>query len=204
MPNVTIDGKSLQVAEGTTVLQAAQQLGIKIPTLCYNLHLMPYGGCRICLVEVANQPDGPTKLVPSCSFPASEGLIVTTESDRIMSARRFIVQLLLAAAPKSEEMQRIAETYGVSTTDESKMNRVAKYLFTRAPAPDPTRCIKCSLCVRVCSEHVGMSAICFEQRGTKRKVTTPFKRVNDACIGCGSCAYVCPTGAIRIEPADRD
>ena len=129
-------------------------------------------------------------------------MVVKTQSPEVKEARRFIAQLLLAAAPESEFMQELAKSLGVVTENIPEDDLVANYLFKRAPKPEKTKCIKCSMCVRVCAEHVGMQAICFTERGTKRKVRTPFEKVSKTCIGCGSCAYICPTRAIRIEPAE--
>lgn len=203
MVRLTIDAQPVEVPEDFTVLRAAKALGITIPTLCYNPHLKPYGGCRICLVEItATAGRGRAGLVPACSYPVQEGLTIETASERVLQVRRFVVELLLASAPDAPEIQELAASFGVSAERPGELDEVGKYLLLRAPKPVHTKCIKCGLCVRVCDEFVGMSATTFVNRGTERKVTTPLGKVSPTCIGCGACAYLCPTRAITIEPAE--
>ncbi|MBI4650233.1 (2Fe-2S)-binding protein [Candidatus Desantisbacteria bacterium] len=178
-----INDRELEVENGKTILEAAFASGIKIPTLCYNKELSPYGACRLCLVEIAG--GGRIGLHAACLYKVTEGLIVKTDTERVKKARKIVIELLLAGNPDSEKIKLIAEEYGVNKT---RIN-----LGTR------TDCILCGLCVRVCAEVVGMSAISFAGRGTRKKVQTPFDKISDTCIGCGACAYICPTKAIKIE-----
>jgi len=203
MTTLTIDDREISVPAGSTLLQAAQELGIDIPTLCFSRHLKPYGGCRVCLVEASNaRAPGKSRLVPACAYPVEEGLVVRTTSERVQKCRKFVIELLLQGSRESEELNAIARKCGVST-DEPPADNIAHYLAERAPKSGQTKCIKCGLCVRVCSEYIGMSATCFSGRGSGRTVKTPFDQVSPTCIGCGACAYLCPTKAIRIEAASE-
>lgn len=184
MAKLTIDNRKVEAEEGATILQVARGLGIEIPTLCYHEALAPYGACRVCLVEVIYGKS--SKLTTSCTYPVWEGLAVRTDSDKVIKARRFIVELLLARCPNVEEIRKLAEQLGIKET--------------RLKAADVKEdCILCGLCVRVCKEAIGSSAISFVERGVERVVETPFEVDSESCIGCGACAFVCPTGAIKIE-----
>ena len=182
MIKLTIDNKKIQAEEGTTLLAAAQKLGIEIPTLCHHSALKPYGACRVCLVEVikGSRPG----LVASCTYPAEEGLVVRTDTARVKRARCLSIELLLARCPTSEKVRELALKLGVKKTRFKE---------------EEEECILCGLCVRVCEEMIGKSAISFINRGADREVTTPFKIQSEECIGCGACAYLCPTGVIKIE-----
>jgi len=182
MVKFIIDNREVKVEDGTTVLQAARSLGIEIPTLCYHEALEPYGACRVCLVEVAT--GNRSMLTTSCTYPVWEGIVVRTESERVIKARRFMLELLLARCPNVVKIQKLAEQLGVEKT--------------RFKTADED-CILCGLCVRVCREIIGSSAVGFVNRGIKRAVETPFEIDSEVCIGCGACAFVCPTGAIMIE-----
>jgi len=183
-----IDGQKVRAEEGTTILEAARSVGIDIPTLCYHQALTPYGGCRLCTVEIFRGRR--SRIVTSCVYPVDEGLVVKTKSDTVIRDRKMLIELMLAHAPKAKVIQDLAREYGVKET--------------RFKTEDPENlCILCGLCTRICEERIGVSAINFVGRGVARKVQTPFQGTLDvdfdACIACGSCASVCPTGAIKLE-----
>jgi len=187
MVNITIDGIRLQANREATVLQAARENGIDIPTLCYNESLGPEGRCRLCMVEVSR--GNRTRIVTSCLYPVEEGLKVQTETEKVLLIRRMVLELLLARCPDSEVIQAMAVKMGVERPrfqlDEGNW-----------------KCILCGLCVKTCEEAVGVSAIGLSQRGSHKKVGTPFLEPTMVCIGCGACHFICPTGAIKMTEQD--
>ena len=186
MITFTINDRELQVEEGTTVLEAALDAGIRIPTLCYHKELSPYGACRLCLVEIAG--GARPGIQAACLYRVIEGLVVRTDTERVKTTRGVIFELLLARSPDSEKVKKLAEEYGVTAT--------------RIELDCEGTCILCGLCVRACAEVSQRHAIGVAYRGPKKKVQTPFGKISERCIGCGSCAYVCPTGSIEVEQAD--
>jgi len=178
MNTLVIDGRELQVEEGTTLLQAAKRAGIRVPTLCHHPALSEYGACRLCLVEVKSAKRGPS-LQASCAYPALDGLTVSTGTERVLRARRIVAELLLARCPDSEAIRRIAAEQGVEASR-----------FT----PKHDDCIACGLCVRMCQERMGRAAIGFSGRGPRKKLEPPFGKHNPVCWACGACDHVCPVG----------
>jgi len=182
MVKLTIDDKVVEVEEGTTVLEAAIQNGVYIPTLCYHESLSPGGSCRLCTVEITT--NGKSGLTAACSYPVEDGLDVRTRSEKISEARRLAVELLLSQQPHSERIQQLARELGV-----------AKPSFTLTER----ECVLCELCVRTCREIVGVDAITFIAQGKDRTVGEPSViHSPDRCIGCDACAYICPTEAITV------
>lgn len=184
--SLEIDGRFFQAAEGMTILQVADCEGIHIPTLCNHDALEPVGACRLCLVEITH-PDwkGWKGLVTSCLYPVEEGLQVTTDNEEIHNTRRTLLDLLLARCPESTVIQKRAAEYGVTATSFKKNET-------------DTICILCGLCVRVCAVK-GCNAIGTAGRGIEKLIAAPFGQPPPDCIGCASCAHICPTGAIPFE-----
>lgn len=185
MPEVTIDGVRVDVEYNNTILDAARKAGIWIPTLCYHPSLPPSGSCRLCMVEVESEDR--KGFVSSCNYPVRSNIIVNASSERVKQMRKGVMELLIARAPESRELRELAEKLGVSGTPYPKVTE----------AQD--NCILCGLCVAVCEEVMGCSAISFAGRGVERVVSAPFRLPSDACIACGACAVVCPVGTIQVR-----
>lgn len=186
MVEISINNKKYKVKEEETVLQVLIREGIDIPYLCYHDALSPYGSCRLCMVEVT----GGVKngITTSCTLLVTHGLKVKTDTPEVMRVRKVLLELYLAEAPGSEKIRALAKHYGVETSRFTKIDLKAK----------GDRCILCGLCVRVCSEILGVGAINFSGRGIKTTINTPWYGTSPSCIGCGACAYVCPADAIDI------
>jgi NADH dehydrogenase/NADH:ubiquinone oxidoreductase subunit G len=185
MVNLIIDGKKISGEKGAMVLEVARANGIDIPTLCAHEAVSKSGACRLCVVEVKKGKRA--KIVTSCLYPIEEGIVVDTKSERVMNVRRLVMELLLARCPESDVIQELAKELGVKPQPR----------FT--PDADKGKCILCRSCVRVCEEVVGVSAIGFSCRGADKTIGTPFNEESSVCIGCGACAYICPTGHIEME-----
>lgn len=189
MPNlipVTINGKACEAVNGEYILEVARKNGVFIPTLCHHAALSGIGCCRICVVEVVE--NGRSKVVVSCVYPITRECEIHTESNNIKKIRRVILSMLRDRAPDAVFPDTILEACGFSETDR----------FTK---PENEKCILCGLCVQAC-ESVGAGAISGVGRGVKKKISTPYDEPSKDCAGCGSCASVCPTGA--IEYTERD
>jgi len=187
MISLTINGLKVSVEEGTTLLEAAKFLGFPIPTLCYNETLSSYGACRLCVVEIGKGEK--SKLVSSCTYPAEEGLIVRTASERVVKARKMIIELLLATCPQSKTIQDLASKY-----------EVHQQRFKQ----EYEDCILCGLCVRMCEEQMMAKAIGFRGRGENRSIGTPFDIKSDVCRLCGGCMYICPACTLRCTFNDPE
>jgi len=182
--SMKVDGRDVKAEARSPILGAIRSLGIEVPTLCHMDGLEPYGVCRMCIVEVKRGKR--TRLVTSCNFPAAEGLEIRTDTDDVIQNRKLMAELLLARCPEVKKVREIASSLGV---EQSRFKTVDQ----------TSDCVLCGLCVRVCDEYVGASALGFIGRGNQRVIGTPWSVNPDACIACGACTYVCPTGAIDME-----
>ena len=177
-----LNGKEVQGEEGQYILQVAEKYGVEIPTLCHHKALEPAGMCRLCTVELF---DGRrTRFVTACNYPIWEGMEVNTDSEAVHEGRKLIVELLLARCPDVPVIRELAENYGIE--------------IPRFKLGD-SNCILCGLCVRMCAERMGASAISMTGRGSDMRVETPFQIKSDVCQVCGACESVCPTGCIDIR-----
>lgn len=177
---LTIDGKEVKAKEGMTVLEAAQSVGITIPTLCYHPKLEPFGGCRLCIVEIEQR--GWTRLAVSCVYPVEKGIIVRTRSEKVDRIRKMVLELQLAHAPDSFVLQDLAKEYGADP------NRFEK---------EPSFCIHCGLCVRYCAEVKKANAIGFVDRGIKKEICFIPEIAAKECWNCKECFPLCPTEALQ-------
>jgi bidirectional [NiFe] hydrogenase diaphorase subunit len=182
-----MNGLEVQAEEGSTVLETARFYGLEIPTLCHNDGLTPFGGCRLCVVEIGEGLR--TKLVSACTYPVEPGLVVRTDSVRVWKARRMMIELMLAMAPGSKVLQDMASQFGVT-----------QVRFT----PRNVECVLCGLCTRICAEQMDAEAIGFQQRGHKRKISTPFDMRSEVCRLCGACMYICPACQLRCQGPQAD
>jgi len=175
-----IDGKEVSAKEGMTVLEAAQGEGISIPTLCHHEKLEPFGGCRICIVEI--EVRGWTRLVVSCVYPVEENLVVRTRTEKIDRIRKTILELLLAHAPDAPGLQELAQEYGA---DKNRFEKEASF------------CIHCGLCVRYCAEVKKKNAVGFVDRGIRKEISFIPEIAAKECWNCKECFPLCPTSYLQ-------
>jgi len=175
-----IDGKKVKAKPEMTVLEAAQDAGIFIPTLCHHEKLEPFGGCRLCIVEVEIKDW--TKLVVSCVYPVEEGIIVRTRSKKVDRIRKTIIELLMAHAPDAPQLKELAIEYGANPDQYGK---------------DPSFCIHCGLCVRYCAEVKKANAIGFVDRGINKEICFVPEIAAKECNDCKECFPLCPTSYLQ-------
>ena len=180
MIKFSINGREVSAKENQTVLQVARENGIRIPHLCYHPALKPSGACRLCGVEAVSS-SGRQVVMLSCILKAKDGLKVKTESDMVTAAREKAFSRLLQMAPDSKRIRALADNYGVNVP------------------PPPDGCIRCRLCIRVCSEIVRAGALKMQKTEDGPRVVP----VPGHCIGCGTCANLCPCEVIHVEDHDR-
>jgi iron-only hydrogenase group A len=204
MPKVTIDGIEVEVTEGTTILDAASNAGVHIPTLCFLKDVQAIGACRVCLVEI----EGARDLAASCVMPVSDGMKIRTNTSRVREARKTVIELLLSehdgdctTCNRSEdcELQAVAHEVGVKENRyEGERSQRALDVSTPALRRNTAKCILCRRCVTICSDVQGVTALFPQRRGFKTVVGPAFNKDLDAvaCVQCGQCGAVCPVGAI--------
>jgi len=197
MITITIDGKQTEVDEGTTLLAAARQLKIPIPTICNHEALKPDGNCRLCLTEV--EVRGRKRLVTACNYPVREELAASTKAEPVAAYRKNLLGMMLARWPNVPIVKQYAEMFGA---------RAPSYEHPKRNEAEDA-CILCGRCVRGCSEITWENIIGFVGRGPDRRVAMPFDSQYSRCIGCATCAALCPTGAVKVtdeanNPVDPD
>jgi bidirectional [NiFe] hydrogenase diaphorase subunit len=180
--SLNIDGKAVTSEEGKTLIDAANSVGIKIPTLCYNEKLAPYGACRICTVEITKNKK--KRLVTACVYPVEEGLDVRTDTPEVKKIRATVLDLLLASSPTAKNVVEMAKEYGI----------VDKHFQA-----EKTNCILCGLCVRYCHEIKKANAIGFVGRGIERRVVFFPEIATTVCASCRECFSLCPTAKLPSE-----
>jgi len=191
---VSINGNPCRADEGENILTIADREKIPIPHLCFEPSLEPYGACRLCMVGLVRH--GKTSMETACTLRAKEGLTILTDTPEIVKYRSVLFELYLAQTPKSTVIKEMAARYGVTKTR----------FLRRVDTDDPLggSCVLCGLCVRVCNELMGAGAINFINRGPYTVVNTPYAEPSRDCLGCGACAAICPTHAVRIEDLDGE
>lgn len=184
---ITINGTPCACEKGEFLLQVARRNGFEIPTLCHHEAIAGQGCCRLCIVEVMERGRG--RIVVSCVFPVERECEVFTDSERVRRERGMILRLLEKRAPESPEIRALCEKYAAPEIER----------FVRA---DGGKCVLCGLCAKACGE-LSVGAISTAGRGVAKEIATPYHEPSSVCLGCGSCASVCPTGAIEVtETAD--
>ena len=183
---ITINGHECECEKGEFLLQVAKRNGIEIPTLCHHEAIEGQGCCRLCIVEVIERGRG--KIVVSCVYPIEHECEVLTDSEKVVRQRRMILNLLRARAPESSEIEELCEKYGAEKIDR----------FVRI---NESKCVLCGLCVKACNE-LSVGAISTAMRGIDKEVMPPYREPSEVCVGCGSCAAICPTNVIEITETD--
>jgi NADH dehydrogenase/NADH:ubiquinone oxidoreductase subunit G len=187
VPVVTIENKQVTVQREATILEAALKAGVWIPTLCYHPTFSTPATCRICMVEILGQEGAAGRLVTACNYPVRKDMTVSVSSERATRVRKGVMQLLLARSPDSVELRELARRMDVEASPYPKVTESQR------------NCILCGLCVAVCEEVIGASAIGFAGRGVERAVAAPFRQASETCIACGACAAICPVGTIQVR-----
>jgi NADP-reducing hydrogenase subunit HndD len=204
--NITINGFPVEIKKGKTILEAAEEQGIKIPTLCYHKDLCVAGNCRVCVVEVVGQK----RLSAACATPCEDGMEILTNSLKVRNSRKHIIELLLAEHNAdctkcyrngNCELQDLASEYKIMTQDFIELAPLKNYtidMFSPSIMKDDSKCIRCQRCVRTCAELQGVNALTVAYKGDRMKISTFFeKAMNDVvCTNCGQCVNHCPTGAL--------
>jgi len=178
-------GHVIEAEENSGLLTVLERNGYTVPHLCYHEAVSAYGACRLCLVEVEKR--GKRKLTTACNYPVKEGIHVHLDTQRVVNNRKVVIQLLLSMSPHNGALIELARRHDVPVDD------------LPFPGRENNDCILCGLCERICAESVKANAITFVNRGDGKAIDTPYGEASDDCIGCLSCAHVCPTGHIQYE-----
>ncbi|MBN2804654.1 MAG: (2Fe-2S)-binding protein [Deltaproteobacteria bacterium] len=186
---IEIDGIEIKAGKNDTVLKAAKRSGIKIPSLCHHDALEDVGACRLCMVEVNHKHWTTPRMVTACEYKVEPGLIVKTKTADVIKSRHMTLGLLLSRAKNSDILKSMALKNGFEPVG-----------FHSHIEEEPS-CISCYLCVRVCN-HLGFNAITMVNRGVDKKADAPYSTAPESCVGCGSCASVCPVNYIQIEDTE--
>lgn len=184
---IIINGTETEAIKDTFLLKSIKDLGIKIPTLCHHKDLAPNGSCRLCMCEIEDA-NGRKKMVTACNFPIRSEIEVNTESDKVKKHKKMLAEMYLSRWPEVPTIKKIAKDCGVTETRFENE-------FTDT---NPNACILCGRCTRACDEFTLERIIGFAGRGIKRHVSMPFNQTDRHCVGCSSCSFVCPTGAIKM------
>jgi NADP-reducing hydrogenase subunit HndD len=200
--SLTINGHTVEVPPGTTILEAAKTIGVEIPAICYHPSLTPNAVCRLCTVEVV----GSRVLQPACVVPVAPDMIVNTETARVNAARRVILELLASTVDLHEapEIQEYIQRYGADVARFSGGKRRQFDVYDDNPfyIRDYSQCVMCWRCIQVCAEDVQYTfALTWGGRGIESHVTTAFDQgmPDTTCVFCGNCVGVCPTGALKAK-----
>ena len=178
--HLQIDGKEVAAEQGMTILEAARSVGVSIPSLCLHEKLEPYGGCRVCSVEVESR--GRSSVVAACLFPVEPGLVVKTSTDKLDRIRKSLLEMMLAHAPDSPQLEALAQQYGA---DKNRFKKESSF------------CIHCGLCVRYCAEVKKANALGFINRGAKKEICFIPEIASKECWDCKECFELCPTSALQ-------
>jgi len=212
MVNLKINGQAIQVPEGTSILEAARKVNIKIPSLCYNPDLVPWAACGICIVRMEGSP----KMVRACATPAAEGMSVITHDPEIVAVRRTVIEMILSTHPddclqcprnQSCELQNLAADFGIREAPFKKILKdLPKDESNGSIVVDAEKCVSCGRCVKVCQDMQGVWAIEFLGRGLKTRIApaADVKLVDSPCVRCGQCSAHCPVGAIYEKAQTKE
>lgn len=201
---ISVDGQTISVLEGDSVLDACNAAGVDTPTICYGPTVTPVNACRVCVVEV----EGSRTLVPSCSRPAEEGMVVTTDSDKVTHSRKMVLEFLATSSDVSQADDIMGwigqygadpDRYDLDTTERMTDEvKIEDDLYIRAY----DRCVLCYKCVEACGEDAQWTfAIAMSGRGFTSRIATEFDVTlpDSACVYCGNCVAVCPTNALQFK-----
>jgi NADH dehydrogenase/NADH:ubiquinone oxidoreductase subunit G len=198
--SLTINGRTVHAPIGTTILKTARAAGVEIPTLCYHPNLTANGICRLCMVEVV----GARTLQPSCVVLASQGMVVNTETERVLTARRVILELLASTVDLSEAPEITAYMARIGAQPERFEGGVRREFSVAVDNPfyvrDYSKCVMCWRCIQVCADDVQNTyALTWGGRGIHSRVATAYNAPmpDTTCVFCGNCVGVCPSGALK-------